>query len=370
MNDSSVVVLSAASGAGHIRAADAMVKAFAANGVTASQIETLKFTTSLFRKVYSDLYIELVNKRPEILGWVYDSTDKPWKYQKRRLALDLLNTKTLVKLLKKECPGMALCTHFLPAEILSYLKRKKILDIPIGIVVTDLDAHAMWLYRDIDWYFVAIEETKVYLEKMGIAPEKIHVTGIPIDPVFAEQKDKVELRAHSGLDKNMTTVLVSVGGFGVGPLAALLRSLDEMKNPAQFIVICGRNEKLKQSLQSMKTQHKMHIVGFTTEMDAYMSAADMLVGKAGGLTTSEALAKGLVPVIVNPVPGQEERNSDHLLEAGVAIRCNNLPVLGYKVDGLLDDQARWIKMKEAAKRFGKPNAAGDIAKIIIEGLAR
>jgi processive 1,2-diacylglycerol beta-glucosyltransferase len=369
MDHSSVVVLSAASGAGHIRAADAMVKAFASREIVAKQIEALKFTSALFRKVYSDLYIELVNKRPEILGWVYDSTDKPWKYQKRRLALDLLNTQPLVRLLRQERPDMALCTHFLPAEILSHLKRKKILDMPIGIVVTDLDAHAMWLYRDIDFYFVAIDETKIYLEKMGIDPARVHVTGIPIDPVFAEQKNRQELRARFGLDQNMTTVLISVGGFGVGPLAALLRSLDDMKNAAQFIVICGRNEKLKQSLQPMRTKHKMHIVGFTTEMDAYMSASDLLVGKAGGLTTSEALAKGLVPVIVNPVPGQEERNSDHLLEAGVAIRCNNLPALGYKVDKLLDDQPRWIRMKKAAVQFGRPHAADDIARIVAEGLA-
>jgi processive 1,2-diacylglycerol beta-glucosyltransferase len=369
MNNSSVVVLSAASGAGHIRAADAMVKAFASQGVDAKQIEALKYTSPLFRKVYSDLYIELVNKRPEILGWVYDSTDKPWKYQKRRLALDLLNTKPLVKLFRQECPDMVLCTHFLPAEILSYLKRKKFLNVPIGIVVTDLDAHAMWLYRDIDWYFVAIEETKVYLEKMGIDPAKIHVTGIPIDPVFAEKKDKREVRTSLKLDQDMTTILVSVGGFGVGPLASLLKALDDMNNPSQLIVICGRNEKLKQSLQSMQTRHKMHIVGFTTEMDKYMSAADMLVGKAGGLTTSEALAKGLVPVIVNPVPGQEERNSDHLLEAGVAIRCNNLPTLGYKIDRLLNDQPGWTRMKDAAAKFGKPNAASDIARIITEGLS-
>jgi processive 1,2-diacylglycerol beta-glucosyltransferase len=368
MDNSSVVVLSAASGAGHIRAADAMVKAFASRAIEAKQIETLKYTSSLFRKVYSDLYIELVNKRPEILGWVYDSTDRPWKYQKRRLALDLLNTKPLVKFLRKERPGMALCTHFLPAEILSHLKHKKILDIPTGIVVTDFDAHAMWLYRDIDWYFVAIEETKVYLEKMGIDSVKIHVTGIPIDPVFAEQKDKLHLRSRFGLEPDMTTILVSVGGFGVGPLAALLRSLDDMNNPAQFIVICGRNERLKQSLHSMKTKHAMHLVGFTSEMDAYMSAADLLVGKAGGLTTSEALAKGLVLVIVNPVPGQEERNSDHLLEAGVAIRCNNLPALGYKVDRLLDDRTKWIRMQDAAANFGKPGAAGDIAGIVAKSL--
>lgn len=368
MDNSSVVVLSAASGAGHVRAADAMVKAFAMRGREAKHVEVLKYTTPLFRKVYSDLYIELVNNRPEILGWVYDSTDRPWKYQKRRLALDLLNTGPLVRMLRRQRPSMALCTHFLPAEILSHLKRKKLLDIPIGLIVTDIDAHAMWLFRNIDWYFVAREETKVYLEKIGIAPGNIHVTGIPIDPVFAESKDKRSIRRSLGLDPDMTTILVSVGGFGVGPLEALLGSLDDMQFPAQFIVICGRNERLRQSVQSMKTRHSMRVIGFTSEMDSCMSAADLLVGKAGGLTTSEAMAKGLVLVIVNPVPGQEERNSDHLLEEGVAIRCNNLPVLGYKIDRLLGDHAKWRRMQQAAMQLGRPEAAADIADILEKGL--
>ncbi len=199
-------------------------------------------------------------------------------------------------------------------------------------------------------------------------PANIHVTGIPIDPVFSERRHKQQLRARFKLEQDMTTILVSVGGFGVGPLASLLRSLDDMRHPAQFIVICGKNEPLRKSLQSMKTRHAMHIVGFTTEMDSYMSAADLLVGKAGGLTTSEALAKGLVMVIVNPVPGQVERNSDHLLEEGVAIRCNNLPTLGYKIDRLLHDQLRWTRMQHAVARLGKPNAAGDIAARVAETL--
>jgi processive 1,2-diacylglycerol beta-glucosyltransferase len=217
-------------------------------------------------------------------------------------------------------------------------------------------------------YFAAHDELAWRMSERGIPADHIHVTGIPIDPVFAERKDKQQLRARFKLDPNMTTILVSVGGFGVGPLALLLRSLDDMNHPAQIIVICGKNERLKQSLQSMQTRHVMHIIGFTTEMDSYMSAADLLVGKAGGLTTSEAMAKGLVMVIVNPVPGQEERNSDHLLEEGVAIRCNNLPALGYKIDRLLADGPKWTRMQEAAEQFGRPDAAGNIARIVAKGL--
>lgn len=364
--NNSVMVLSAASGAGHVRAADALVSAFQLRRIDAFHVEVLKYTTPLFRKVYSDLYIELVNKRPEVLGWVYDSLDRPWKFQKRRLAFDLLNAGPLVKLLKKDNPSLAVCTHFLPAEILLFLKKKKLIDIPIGITITDFDAHAMWIYRNVDWYFVACEETRVYLNKLGIPLESIFVTGVPIDPVFAEEKSKQETRRYYGLAPELPTILISVGGFGVGPMELLIRCLDEVRYPIQSIVICGKNEKLKEKMKALKTRYPLKVVGYTTEMDSFMAASDLLLGKAGGLTSSEALARGLVLVVVNPVPGQEERNSDHFLEEGAAIRCNNLPVLSYKIDTILGDRERLHRMQQSAKKLGRPRASIDIVSILLE----
>lgn len=361
----SVMIFSGASGAGHISAAEALVAAFKFKGVQARHIEVLKYTNPLFRKVYSDLYKELCTKQPDVLGWVYKTLDRPWRYQKRRLALDMMSTVSFVKLLRREKPDIALCTHFLPAEILVFLKKKKILDIPIGIIVTDYDAHAMWLYRNVNWYFVACEETRAYLSALGIPPETIYVTGIPIDPGFEQEKSKRDVRLQFGLDPDMTTILISAGGFGVGPVESLVQSLQQMKHPIQVVVICGKNESLEKRL--VKLQHNRHpvkVIGFTKEMDTWMAASDLIVGKAGGLTSTEALARGLVLVIVNPIPGQEERNSDHFLEEGVAIRCNNLPALAYKIDNLLADRERFSTMQRAVKRLALPHAAAEIVSIV------
>jgi processive 1,2-diacylglycerol beta-glucosyltransferase len=200
----------------------------------------------------------------------------------------------------------------------------------------------------------------------------VTTSGIPIDPLFAEHKDKLEMRAKHGLKPDVTTILVSAGGFGVGPIEHMLESLAGMKHPAQIVALCGRNAELQSRLESAAARlPRLHHVtfnpiGFTTEMDEYMSAADILLGKPGGLTTSEALAKGLVFAIVNPIPGQEERNSDHLLENGVAIRCNNLPVLAYKLDRLLDDPARFASMQAGARRMARPDAARDIVNKLLE----
>jgi len=210
------------------------------------------------------------------------------------------------------------------------------------------------------------------LEALGIPPAKIMVTGIPIDPVFIQHKDKQEMRRKHDLAGNRTTILLSAGGFGVGSIDALVAALLPLQHSAQIVAICGRNEELRKRLTRLATRLKPDVnvlikpFGYTTDMDELMAASDLVLGKPGGLTTSEALAKGLVFVIVNPIPGQEERNSDHLLEAAAAIRCNNLPTLSYKLDRLLGDPHRFAAMQENARGMGRPNAARDIVKRLLE----
>ena len=371
-----VLLLSASAGAGHVRAAQAIEKAFRedgnGDGREVQHLDILNYTNKVFRHLYSKAYIDLVNKLPEVPGWVYDKLDKPWKNERRRLALDKLNTRPLVKLLRGYQPDLIVCTHFLPAEIVSWLKAKERLQSRQVIIVTDFDVHAMWLVHHYEHYFVALDEARAYLEALGIPASKITVTGIPIDPVFAKKKDKQEMRKKHGLEPDRTTILLSAGGFGVGSVDALIASLLPLQHRAQVVAICGRNEELKTRLTKLAARTKpdstvlLKPFGYTQEMDELMVASDVVLGKPGGLTTSEALAKGLVFVIVNPIPGQEERNSDHLLERAVAIRCNNLPVLSYKLDQLLADPQRFSSMQANARKMGRPNAAKEIVDKITE----
>jgi len=372
-----VLILSASAGAGHVRAAEALARAFAEAGAAKEvrHVDTLAYTNKLFRHLYSKAYIEMVNKTPELLGWLYDALDKPWKNERRRLALDKLNTRPFVKMLREYQPEITVCTHFLPAEIISWLKAKERISWPQSIVVTDFDVHAMWLCHHYEQYFVALPETRVHLERLGITPNKITVSGIPIDPVFAQDKDQFAMREKHGLAPDRTTILLSAGGFGVGPVEHMVEALAALEHPAQVVALCGRNEELKSKLEKIAARVSsvsstiIKPIGYTTEMDEYMTAADLLLGKPGGLTTSEALAKELVFVIVNPIPGQEERNSDHLLEEGVAIRCNNLPALAYKIDRLLSDPPRLAAMRERARQLARPHAAREIVDklLVLQG---
>jgi len=366
-----VLLLSASSGAGHVRAAQALEASFRARGdCTVEHVDAMNYVSKLFQNIYEKAYIAMVRRAPGMMGMLYDSTDQPWRHESRRLALDRLNTTPMVKLLNKIQPDLCVATHFLPAEIIAWLIAKKKLRTRNAIVVTDYDVHAMWLCRTVDRYFVAIPEAAEYLANIGVPRDKVRVTGIPVDPVFAAPLDRAEARNHFALDAHAPTLLVATGGYGVGPVEQLVGALLALQRPWQIVAIAGKSDKVRRKLESMAEaagmlptgKPRLRPVGFTTEMDRYMAAADLLVGKAGGLTSSEAMSRTLPMALIEPIPGQEERNADHLLEAGAAIRCNNLPAAAWKIAALLDDEPRMERMREAARRMGRPHAAADIAE--------
>jgi processive 1,2-diacylglycerol beta-glucosyltransferase len=179
------------------------------------------------------------------------------------------------------------------------------------------------------------------------------------------------MRLKHGLWQDRTTILVSAGGFGVGPVEHLITALLNLKHEAQIVAVCGKSEELKLKLEQIAgripagSRVTVQVTGYTTAMDEYMAAADIMVGKTGGLTTSEALARDLIMVVVNPIPGQEERNADHLLEEGAALRCNNLPTIAYKIDCLLDDPARMAAMQKNIRRIARPRASYDIVSALL-----
>ena len=366
-----VLLLSATSGAGHVRAAQALEKAFLARGdCVVEHIDALQYVSRLFQRVYDKAYISMVRHAPELMGLLYERTDRPWLHPRRRLALDRLNTGPMIRMLKRVQPDLCVATHFLPAEIIAWLIAKRQLRAHNAIVVTDYDVHAMWLVRTVDRYYVAIDEAAEYLARIGVPREKLRVTGIPVDPLFATPVNRSAARKQLGFDAAATVILISAGGYGIGPVEQLVKDLLALQRPWQIAAIAGKSEKTHKRLEELAKEAgklpsgspRLCPVGFTTEMDKYMAAADLMVGKAGGLTTSEALARGLPMALIEPIPGQEERNADHLLEAGAAIRCNNLPVAAWKIAALLDDSTRWARIREAAKNLGRPDAAAAIAE--------
>lgn len=370
---SKVLILSASAGAGHVRAADAIFKICRADSRVAEveHWDMLKYTNRLFRHIYSQVYLDLINRAPKMLGWIYDTTDTPWRNEKKRLAFEKFNAGPFLKAVTGFNPDLIICTHFTPSTLVGWLYEVGRIDVRPAICVTDFDCHAMWLAHTYQYYFLALEETRVHMHRLGIDPPRMKVTGIPIDPAFMEPMDKQEARRRHGLKPDRFTILVSAGGYGVGPVELLIAELLRIKSPVQVIVIAGRSQELKAAVEELAGRHntagpvELIPVGYTTQMHEFMAAADLLIGKPGGLTTSEAMARQLPMCIVNPIPGQEERNSDHLLELGVAIRCNNLPTLAYKIEELLHCPDRLAVMRANTVKLSRPAAAREIVETVM-----
>jgi processive 1,2-diacylglycerol beta-glucosyltransferase len=365
-----ILILSASVGAGHMRAAEAVEAALRllAPEAVVKNLDVLELTNAAFRRVYSRTYFDLVNKAPQVLGLVYDLLDRPPSAQRKadrlRLLVERLNLLRFSRLLRSESWDVIVNTHFLPAEIVAVLRRKGDITTPQLTVTTDFETHRLWVYEPCDHYFTATEEGAAYLRHWGVAADRISVTGIPVHPVFSQAKPAAECRARLGLADDRPVILQLAGGFGMGPVEKLFCGLLAVDRPLQVVVVSGRNEQLQARLRQVEVpeRHRVNILGFTTQIDEWMAAADVVLSKPGGLTTSEALARGAALMIANPIPGQETRNADFLLENGAAIKVNNIATLPHKLSKLLDEPGRLAELKANARRLGRPQAAFDIAR--------
>jgi processive 1,2-diacylglycerol beta-glucosyltransferase len=365
-----ILVLSASVGAGHLRAAEAVELALRESRPDAHvvNVDLLTMTNAVFRRIYGKFYLDLVNKAPHVLGYFYDFLDTPRRWNassdKFRLIVEKLNLKPFMKFLTQEPWDLVINTHFLPAEILAHLRTQKKLDLPQVTATTDFETHRLWVNQPCERYFTATTEGSLYLQHWGVPADATEATGIPVHPVFAKPKDVDECRQKHGLATDRPMILQLAGGFGVGPIEKIFQALLDVETPVQVVAVAGKNEKVKERLSKMRapSRHRVKVMGFTKEIDELMAAADLVVSKPGGLTTSETLARGAAMVIVNPIPGQESRNSDYLLENGAAIKANNIATLGYKITELLEDRKRLDEVRRNVRRIARPRAAFDVVE--------
>ncbi|MEX2138639.1 MAG: glycosyltransferase [Pirellulales bacterium] len=369
-----ILILSASVGAGHLRAAEA-VEAAAREldpAAVVKHIDVLTLTNKLFRQLYGRAYLDLVNKLPHALGYFYDLLDQQpspsHKSDRLRRLVQRLNLGKFLRLLQTDGWDVVVNTHFLPAEIIAALKRQGKFAPPQLTVVTDFESHRLWANEPCEAYFTATEEAALTLHRWGVPPTATAITGIPVHPVFSQSKDRAECCRRQGIVGDRPVVLQLAGGFGVGPIEQIYRTILSVETPLELVIVCGRNTELKAQLDRcpVPPQHRAKVLGFTDQMDELMCAADVVVSKPGGLTTSEILARGAALLIVNPIPGQESRNSDFLLENGAAVKASGTATLAYKLNSLLENPERLAQLKANAARLGRPRAAYEVAQRAIE----
>lgn len=368
-----VLIPTVTAGAGHLQAALALEEAW--RGLRPDddlqRVDVLDYTPRLYRRMYVNGYLKLIEKAPELYALFFKKTDNPARMKelmKFRRRSSRVAAAKFVRQMVDFNPDVLVCPHYLPLEILGgvqtrFRRRKRIFPFTT-CVVTDFEAHALWMEPCVNLYCVAAEETRARLLARQICAEDVVVTGIPVARKFLLSVDAASVRRELVLSESKPTLLVLGGGFGMGPVAEILRELDKIENVLQVIVVCGRNEALRKKLLAMKRRHETRVLGFVTNMQDLMTISDLIVTKPGGLTTSEALAVGRPLLILNPIPGQEAANSDFLLEKGAAVKANCLEDLPFKIGQLLGSR-KLVQMGRAARSLAKPGAATAICEVTL-----
>jgi len=372
-----IAILHATAGSGHKSAAVALAHALAglAPDAQVREVDTLVFASRFYRRTYAQSYNAMATRAPRLWGalyalWAQERVNK--SAGKAREALDRLSLRGLVRVVERERPDCVVCTHFLPVEALYPIRGRGRLDVPLHVVITDFTAHPLWAYPHVDRYFVASEQVATELAGHGVPRERIEVTGIPVDPRFAQPHGREVVRARFGFPIERPLVLVMGGGAGVGPMAELADRLATLPESPQVVVLCGTNARLLRQIEALVPVHggRLRGMGFTPHVDLLLEACDLVVSKAGGLTCAEALVKHAPLVVFRPTPGQEIGNVRFLEAGGAAVHADSLDTVAATVSRWLSDPEALRRARENAAALAKPDAAEAIARRVLESVRR
>ena len=354
---------------GHYHAARAVEKGLLAINEDAEikKIDTFEYTNPILGRIVYKAYMEVIKNKPEIWGDMYDNPDVLEKTKKVRATINKFNMTKIKKLIEKFSPDVAICTQAFPAGMLADYKRITGSRLPLISVLTDHAPHSYWLYDEVDHFVVPAKETGEALVRKGIPSDKIKVYGIPVDPKFANDIDSIDIKETLGLNGEGPVVLIMGGNQGLGAIEEVAKSLlTDDKHQYQLIIVTGSNKRLFYRLTKIAAQNperNMLVLPHVDNIDELMGVSDIIVTKAGGMTTTESLIKGLPVLVVSPIPGQERMNADYLINNGVALELNDLETAHDKINYLFDNKHILTNMKKEIKKIARPNSAMDIARL-------
>lgn len=358
-------------GAGHRSAALALAESFELikdPDVEVKVLDALSFSAEYLHGGYAKFYFKIIKSLPSAWGVIYRFSDKLIRVPGMKTIRSIWNryiARGLGKELKRENPDVVISTHFLVSEVAARLKRKKKIKSRVITIVTDFLVHRLWVNKGTDDYIGMMPETREALLKAGVPEEKIHLLGIPISPRFRGEFDIAAIRRRIGLQADVFTVMVTSGSFGTGRIMEVIDELDKTAKVVQVILLCGTNASLKEQMQTHSTNLRVAIMGFVKNMPELMAASNMIVSRASGLTTCEAMAMKRVMLLYSNIPGQEALNAQVLKDNG-AVFSGDDPVKIADLIGRISEETWALDL--AQRRFAalaKPNAAEDIRKMVL-----
>lgn len=361
-----VLLLTVTAGQGHNQAAKSLCDYLSEAKIENRYLDVFEYINPVLKEALSRGYIMSTKRFSMLYGKFYRLAECGGSRERRmNKIINHIMAHKLMGYIADFAPDVIVCTHVFAALIISALRHKMDEKIKTLGIVTDFTIHPYWEDTDIDYYITASELLNNQAEKRGIAPSKLLPIGIPIKPLFAEKTDKASARSALGL-KDKRTVLVMSGSMGYGKVDRVIDALDSMPLDFQIVSVCGFNERLKRIIDRKSHTKSIVNLGFSDKINLYMDAADCIITKPGGLTTSEALAKGIPIIMVNPIPGQEDRNAEFLLNNGAALKVSKTFPVDDAVYQLFSNTVRQKTLKETVSFLGKPNSTRNFVDFIMK----
>jgi processive 1,2-diacylglycerol beta-glucosyltransferase len=355
---------------GHHRAAMAIEKALLSLKPETQifSINSFHYTNPILERVINRTYNGIIKRTPEVWEYLYDNPKVVKNTQALKEMMHRYNSTKMKALIADFRPDIVICTQAFPCGLIADYKVTFAPNLSLVGVLTDFYPHSYWVYEAVDKYVVASNDAKARLLANGILEDKIHVFGIPIDIRFEKTHDKSAICRKMGLDRHKKTILIMGGSGGLGPIKKVVIALDKISLDIQIIVVAGTNDRLVTYLKKrmQRFSKKITAIGYAHNIDELMEISDIIITKPGGLTVSEALAKSTPIMIINPIPGQESKNTEFLLKEGAAIKAVNEAEAAILVESLCRAPVKLEAMKQASTRIGNSDSAINIAKMLLE----
>ena len=362
-----ILILSCNTGEGHNAAARAIAEAASARGHEVRLEDMMSLVGEGVSKLVGGGYVKVAKNTPLLFGFAYQ-LGRLVSSAKRKSPVYYANAlvaKTLAAYLKEYEADVIITPHLYPAETTTYMKKKGMLSVKVIAVATDYTCIPFWEETECDYYIVPHKDCVKEFAKRGVPEEKLLPYGIPVDAAFEKKVSKKYARKKLKLPVGGNLYLIMSGSMGFGRVKLFSGELAERIGEEDYIVIvCGNNEALRGSLQKkFRDNEQIRIIGFTKHVADYMSAADVIYTKPGGLSSTEALVKNLPIVHTAPIPGCETRNRIFFRKRGMSVSASEMLVQIHKGRALVEnDRKREYMLKKQIENMHH-NAAEKIVEL-------
>lgn len=369
------LILSISTGQGHHATGQAIEKTFTEMGFACETLDAYEYIKPLLSDLVSKGYLLSTSYAPKLSSKFYNimvKKNKPVEEYSVPKMLNKLMTKELKEYIDTCVPDIIICTHVLSATMINIMVEKKWIENVITVgVVTDFTVHPLWEEcRKLDYYVTPSELLEFQLKKKGISAEKTLPFGIPIKPAFSQRRDQKEARMKLGLDPDKLTILLMSGSMGYGKIDESIKKLDNLEIDFQTIVVCGNNQKMYKKVKSLKTSKRFDTYGYVDNIDLMMDCSDCLITKPGGITSSEALAKAIPMIMINPIPGHEMRNAEFMTNNGIALFATKTFPLDEAVFSLFKHPERVNDLRATLDIVGKRDSSKKLCTFLVEEYER